>query len=814
MTTGWKKVFRDFREEGTRSLIVIFAIATGIAGFTAVLSSYAILTRELNNGYLATNPASFTIRTDDADDALVRTVLANREVSDAEPRRSLSGRIRLAGKPWRNVVLFVVKDYANIRVSTLQREKGAWPPGPGEMLIERDAFQVIGARIGDTVTVKTANGTEQPVRVTGSVHDVGQAQARMENAVYGYITVDTLSRLGEQPVLNTVNVLVGNKRFDEPHIRGVAEDVRRSIESSGHPVLRVDVPEPGKHPHASLMGMLLLAQSAFGLFVMILSGIIVVNLLTALMAAQIRQIGIMKTIGATRGRIARLYFAQALLYGVGAVTVALPIGIAGARALCRYMAVFLNFDITSFAIPIWVFAIVAGVGLVVPLLAAAVPVMRGSRVSIRTALHDYGVAQKDFGASAIDRMLSRVGGFSRPLLLSIRNSFRRRGRLAMTLATLTIGGIFFMAALNVRASMINTLDHLFATKRFDMNVGFKIMVAWADVKRVIDRTPGIVRGEGWIVTEASTATAGDKPAAAATPHSGGMAAMHGGGSAIAGDRFPVVALPARTQFMTFTITDGRGLQPGDVDAMIANDSLARKYPQMRVGSLVLLRMGPGVVRFRVVGIAREAFSPAIAYVPLAFFESRGHSGLTNSVRLVLRKTDSTFTDRMKTGLERNLVAAGLTPSSISTKGENRYGFDQHMLMIYVFLIIMSGMLAGVGALGLMTTMSLNVLERRREMGILRAIGASPALVAVMLVAEGAVVAFMSWLLAAIAAAPVSRAIGDLLSKLMFQSALDFKFEMKGLAIWLAVALVVGMLASLVPALDASRKSVREALGYE
>ena len=62
-----------------------------------------------------------------------------------------------------------------------------------------------------------------------------------------------------------------------------------------------------------------------------------------------------------------------------------------------------------------------------------------------------------------------------------------------------------------------------------------------------------------------------------------------------------------------------------------------------------------------------------------------------------------------------------------------------MLMIYVFLIVMSVILGGVGGLGLMTTMSLNVLERRREMGVLRAIGASPRAVWLIVVAEGVVI---------------------------------------------------------------------------
>jgi putative ABC transport system permease protein len=137
-----------------------------------------------------------------------------------------------------------------------------------------------------------------------------------------------------------------------------------------------------------------------------------------------------------------------------------------------------------------------------------------------------------------------------------------------------------------------------------------------------------------------------------------------------------------------------------------------------------------------------------------------------------------------------------------------------MLMIYIFLIVMSCILAGVGGLGLMTTMSMNVLERRREMGVLRAIGASPKIVWLIVVAEGAVIGLLSWALAALAAWPVSKAIGNLMVRLAFKSGLDFFFELRGLLIWLAVSIGLCVIASFVPAWHASRGSVRDAIGYE
>jgi putative ABC transport system permease protein len=181
---------------------------------------------------------------------------------------------------------------------------------------------------------------------------------------------------------------------------------------------------------------------------------------------------------------------------------------------------------------------------------------------------------------------------------------------------------------------------------------------------------------------------------------------------------------------------------------------------------------------------------------------------------VLQKTDPASIDAVKAALEQNLVTAGVRPANISSKGESRYGFDQHMVMIYVFLIVMACMLGGVGGLGLMTTMSLNVLERRRELGVMRAIGATPAALSLILVAEGCAIGVLSWSMAAIAAWPVSRGVGNLLVTKMFKSGLDFTFDGRGVVIWLALSVVLGAVASVFPAWQASRRPLREALGYE
>src|SRR5262249_8525861 len=205
------------------------------------------------------------------------------------------------------------------------------------MAIERDAFQVARAKVGDTVAVRTIRGKEGRLRVSASVHDVGQAQARMENLVYGYITKETLAQLGEEPTFDQLKILVSGNRMDEARARGVAEEVRSLLEARGHAVRRVDVPKPGEHPHAAIMGLLLLSMASFGLFALGLAGVLALNLLTAMMATEIRQIGLMKAVGGTRFQIVRIYLGEALVLGAAAFLLAVPAGILGGRAFCRAM---------------------------------------------------------------------------------------------------------------------------------------------------------------------------------------------------------------------------------------------------------------------------------------------------------------------------------------------------------------------------------------------------------------------------------------------------------------------------------------------
>jgi len=111
-------------------------------------------------------------------------------------------------------------------------------------------------------------------------------------------------------------------------------------------------------------------------------------------------------------------------------------------------------------------------------------------------------------------------------------------------------------------------------------------------------------------------------------------------------------------------------------------------------------------------------------------------------------------------------------------------------------------------------MSLNVLERTTEFGMVRSVGATGGTVLSIVLVEGLTVAGLSWALGSLMAVPMGWVMAQSVGVSFIKVPLEFRFAPIGVALWLAMAVVVAIVSSWLPARGASRLSVRDAIAYE
>jgi putative ABC transport system permease protein len=790
MSPRWTKVLRDVWLHKSRTSLVVLAIAIGIVGAGAVLDTWSLLRRVTRDGYLATNPPSATLQVDSVDADLLLRVRALPSVADARARRTVIASVHSRGS-WRTAVLFAANDLATTRIGRVERVSGSWPPADGAFTVEHSSVDFGEIAVGDSVALRLGDRAPVTVPVTGVARDGGLAPGWMEHVVYGFVTPATLARLGAPATLNQLQIVVRDGAMDREAIRRVAFEVRREVERSGHAVSDIEVPVPGRHIHAAQMDSLLYTQGAFGVLTLLLSGFLVVNLVTAMLAGQVREIGVMKAIGAGPSQVAGMYLALALFLGLVACAIAIPAAAFMGHKYADFSASLLNFELGGTQIPMGAFAAQVVVGALLPVVAAAFPVARGCRIPVSAALRDFGVTDQSH-RTVRSGVLDRIGGLSRPLLLSLRNAFRRRQRMALTLITLAMGGAVVLGALNLRTSIRDATGLLYGTlMRFDLSVRFASPHAPDSLEAAARRVQGVRLAEAW------------SGARAATQGSDGM--LH--------NTFPLTALPAASRLVKFPVVRGRWLNDGSAPEIVVNVRLMEDEPELTLGGSAILVVRGKPTRWTVVGVVESGPSPS-AYASRAALAAVVGDDRAGTLIVAAAERGAAMQSELMQRLREGLEGGGLPVESGQLVQAGREAMEDHLLMVASFLVVMSQLMIVVGGLGLASTMSLAVLERTREIGVLRAIGARHVAIMTMLQVEGLVIAVSSWLIAIPLSVPMSVVLARAFARVMIPLPVTLVPELRGVLEWLGVVLVVSVLASAWPAWRASRVTTAAALAYE
>ncbi|MBI5082473.1 MAG: FtsX-like permease family protein [Chloroflexi bacterium] len=731
LSPRWRKVLGDLWSNKLRTSLVVLSIGVGIFAMGTVTSLYIILLNDMNADYHAINPQSVMIGTSGFSDDLLHSISRMEGVKDVEGRTGISARASVAPEKWYTINITAIPPLSEMKINRLRSDSLPKELNDHEILIERSTLPIFPVKQGDAVTVELRDGTKRLLRVADVVHDVSGFPGILLQQVNAYVNLPTAEWLGGGKNFDRVIFTLTEKQGDESHIRAVTKSITDKLEKDG------------------------------------------------------RQIVVM-------------YVILVMGFGLLALLVAVPAAMYMTNDLASGFANFFNFNLATtngIRYPTESLILQIVLALLTPVLAAFAPVWSGTRVSVREAISEYGLGKGRFGKSRFDRTLERINFFSRPILISIRNTFRRKIRLTITLLTLTLGGAIFLAILNFQGSLAIAIDEALGYLLTDVNVALGQSYRIEKITQIAMSSPDVAKVEAWGELSAQLLSPDKKT----------------------NSQVIIFAPPNDSTLIKPVLQEGRWILPDDENAVVMGPQMIIQRPDLKVGDTVILKINDKEYDFRIVGLYKLLgnVEPPVLYAN-SDYVSRigGYVGRSPSFRIATHKHDDATQERVAKEIETKLKDSGVQVQQVIT-GSYIVNVNNSINAYFVFFaMIMAVLSAVVGGLGLMGTMSMNVIERTREIGVMRALGASDLDVLKLVITEGMMIGIFSWALGTLVGLPITYFFDVVIGYAFVRAPMPFVFSVWGCVVWLIFVVIIAAIASAIPAWNASRLTVRDVLAYE
>jgi len=796
MSTVYKKVWRDLWRNKGRTFMVVISIAVGVMAVGMVMSANSLVLGQMSSSHQASNPShGWLYLSGVIDDATVRSLQSVPGIDQVEGFADVGIRWKttLTGE-WQDGHIISVEDFEKQKFDQITLKAGDWPSTKllGVEEVHIDSFGAPG--IGGTIYIEI-NERPRPFMISGITHNPFEWPLPFgQNAAF-YATPAALEEFGGFRGSTRLRFTVED--YSKENVQTVADLIDDKLQKIGVSVGFVEILHPEDHYLQDMINGVGMVLTVMAVGSLALSALLVINTINALIAQQITQIGIMKAIGGQQRQILGLYLTGVFVYGVLSLIIAVPLGALGGSALSQWMLYLLNVPARPYEILPHVLLIQIGIGLLTPLLAGLVPIIQGVSIPAARAISQTGIGSGRYGTHLIDRLISSIRSIPRMAALSLRNTFRRPGRVTLTLLTLTVSGAFFIMIFSTQNSFMRTLDKIFAGFGYEIQLVFNQYQRIDEVVPMIEARPNVANAEMWDFYTAETKIPG-----ATGPGSSYEVFLRG--------------VPSQSPLFNPELTAGRMLLPEDQRGLLLNQKLAGKMG-VQVGDEIIVDIpNVGETHWTVVGLVFDlnGRDQNTAFANIEVLNRATHKVGRGAV-VMIQGIDKSLAAQQATAkdLREYFEAEGIGVGHTALAVEDRENASAQIGILTQVLMIMTVLMAVVGSIGLSGTLSINVIERRREIGVMRAVGASSRDVGFVFTGEGLMLGIVSWALSI----PLGLAVGPMFVKTL-GNVIDFPTEyypaIQGIWIWLGIVAVLSIIASWLPARRATRISVRESLAYE
>jgi len=782
--TRWRKVWGDLRLRWGRTLLTALGLALGLYGVGTVGVALGILSSDMNGSYQRTLPPDITLEVDAAATLPMQALAAAPGLSQIGQRIELSGRLQTPRGRWMALALTVVDDFDQLPLARFFAQDGAWPPPTGGVLLERDARFFVPMPEGSPMRLRLPDGREVQAALSGHAYDPGRPPARMEQMLYGYTSRATLAAWNFQP--QRVRLLARASEDSPAARQALAGRLQKMLEDAHITVYRSEVAALRQHPHQFQLDSIEALLIGLAAVAWAICAVLIINLVDAILVREQRAIGVLKALGARSGQIALDYLlVMAALGAVATLASLVPAALSG-QAIARGIAGMLNFDLMTPGVTAPLLALVLAAGVLTPVAVAAWRITRTARRPVREALSRAPIHQQAGDGGWLHRL-----GAGLPMVPRVawRTLLRQPRRSLLTALVLALGLSCCIGALNLRQSLLGTVQAVMQQRPYDLSVVLRHPGEAAELQRWASGFANVQAVELWSSTSARLAD----------------------GSAAASGSVPLLSLPPGPLAMQPALLQGRWLDAAQPDGVVVNQKLLADRPGLQLGSRLSLQVAGRSAPVQVIGVIKE-FAGGAVYASQALaeplLEQPGHPNL---MLLTLKQSTLRAQLDLATQLEAGLAGHGWQIAQ-SQPGRMFEAAVQGHLEPMVWLLFGIACLAlGVGGLGLASSISVSIVERHRELGVFKALGAGSGVVAGLFVCEALGIAALGWLMASAVAPLLSRVLANTVGRMVLQYPFDYQPAPFVLPAALLAALLLAVLASAGPIRLGLRSTVHEAL---
>ncbi|MEE8306144.1 MAG: ABC transporter permease, partial [Gammaproteobacteria bacterium] len=775
------KIWYDLWKNKGRTMQVVLIVGMGAFAVGMIISTRMLVIPGMEDIwrdasapmiYLGTNPS--------VDDDTIRVLQRIEGLEDVEGYAFTNVEWRSGpDDEWSSAFLMARDDYEDQTYIKLGLLSGEWPQGK-TFAVSQGVDVAYGIQEGGQVTIRVAD-REHVVEIGGVVYDPIAQPPGYGGPTQFFTTRDRLDYLTGDRNFN--RILAAAPQYDEATLTDLASQMQNKLEnqgvdSSGAAPMTAGLRtrDPKKHFFQDTMDAIFFIMGIMSILGLMLALFLVYNTINAIISQQVEQIGVMKAIGAKTGQILRLYLATVFVYGVLALLIAVPLGAIGGRGISVFLMNTFDAELGPFTIVPEAIVAQVAIALLTPLLISLIPVFSGARITVREAISSYGLSA---GAGLLDRLLAKAKRIPRLVSLTISNTFRNKGRVFLTQITLVLSGLIFMMVISVRDSTVYTFsDVMFSINNFDVFFSFKNLERIDRVEALALAHPDVKAAEMWYVGGAEI-----RPADQPELEDDRSVALNG--------------VPLPTTLYVPQIRAGRWLLPEDGYAVVLDHELAEEIG-VGVGDWVTLDHGSkGESTWQIVGLLFDPGGPNSIHVPRdVLLKELGTSGRASTIYFQTVRDGPAGEEAAAKSLRQYYKQLQLdtSPSIIDTASGFTASILSQVGMIISLLAVMAIIVGLVGSMALSGVLSLSVLERRREIGVMRAIGAPSGAIARLFIGEGMILGWLSWVIAL----PLSIPAGQLMNQGLggaFNAVILYKFIPTGPIYWLVIITILSIVAS-------------------